>query len=78
MWIILQMRCGGFDATGAQGAIDPADVDGVHPNLGLYRQAAGAGAVHAQSARAGRGLGAELRGAEVVVVGRSVIVGRQR
>lgn len=79
--IILQMPLpAGLNATEAQGAIDPRkDVDGVHPqNLGLV--AAGRPLLAPCTAQSAVALveasGAELRGAEVVVVGRSVIVGK--
>lgn len=79
--IILQMPLPeGLDATAAQRAIDPRkDVDGVHPmNLGLVAQ--GEPVLAPCTAQAVVALieesGAELRGAEVVVVGRSVIVGK--
>jgi len=79
--IILQMPLpGGLDATEAQAAIDPRkDVDGVHPlSLGLVTAGRPLLApCTAQSAvRLVEESGAELRGAEVVVVGRSVIVGK--
>lgn len=79
--IILQMPLpGGLDATEAQGAIDPRkDVDGVHPlNLGLVTAGRPVLApCTAQSAvRLVEASGAEVCGAEVVVVGRSVIVGK--
>jgi len=79
--IILQMPLpDGLDASAAQAAIEPEkDADGVHPrNLGLVAQdqatlapctAQGVVALIEAS-------GAEIRGAEVVVVGRSVIVGK--
>ncbi len=79
--IILQMPLPeGLDAAAAQRAIDPLkDVDGVHPmNLGLVAQ--GEPVLAPCTAQAVVALieesGAELRGAEVVVVGRSVIVGK--
>lgn len=70
----------GLDEPAAQGAIEPEkDVDGVHPmNLGLVAADREALApCTAQSAvRLIEETGVELRGAEVVVVGRSVIVGK--
>ena len=70
----------GLDEPAMQGAIEPEkDVDGVHPlNLGLVAADREALApCTAQSAvRLIEESGAELRGAEVVVVGRSVIVGK--
>ncbi len=70
----------GLDEPAAQAAIDPdKDVDGVHPlNLGLVAADREALApCTAQSAvRLIEETGVELRGAEVVVVGRSVIVGK--
>ncbi len=79
--IIVQMPLPeGLDESEAQGAIDPAkDVDGVHPmNLGLVAADRDALApCTAQSVvRLIEETGVELRGAEVVVVGRSVIVGK--
>ncbi|MGD9498408.1 MAG: bifunctional 5,10-methylenetetrahydrofolate dehydrogenase/5,10-methenyltetrahydrofolate cyclohydrolase [Armatimonadota bacterium] len=79
--IILQLPLPeGLDGAAAQGAIDPTkDVDGVHPyNLGLVVQEQPA--LVPCTAQAVVALieesGAQLRGAEVVVVGRSVIVGK--
>ena len=79
--IILQSPLpGDLDEPAAQAAIEPEkDVDGVHPmNLGLVaadRQALAP--CTAQSAvRLIEETSVELRGAEVVVVGRSVIVGK--
>ncbi len=70
----------GLDEPGMQGAIAPhKDVDGVHPmNLGLVAANREALApCTAQSAvRLIEETGVELRGAEAVVVGRSVIVGK--
>ncbi len=70
----------GLDEPAMQGAIEPEkDVDGVHPmNLGLVAADREALApCTAQSAvRLIEETGVELRGAEVVVVGRSVIVGK--
>jgi methylenetetrahydrofolate dehydrogenase (NADP+) / methenyltetrahydrofolate cyclohydrolase len=70
----------GLDEPAMQGAIEPEkDVDGVHPmNLGLVAANREALApCTAQSAvRLIEETGIELRGAEVVVVGRSVIVGK--
>ncbi len=70
----------GLDEPAAQGAIEPEkDVDGVHPmNLGLVAADREALApCTAQSAvRLIEESGAQIRGAEVVVVGRSVIVGK--
>lgn len=70
----------GLDEPAAQAAIEPEkDVDGVHPmNLGLVAADRDALApCTAQSAvRLIEEAGAELRGAEVVVIGRSVIVGK--
>ncbi|MGC9319981.1 MAG: bifunctional 5,10-methylenetetrahydrofolate dehydrogenase/5,10-methenyltetrahydrofolate cyclohydrolase, partial [Armatimonadota bacterium] len=69
-----------LDAFEAQGSIDPVkDVDGVHPmNLGLV--AAERPILAPCTAQAVVRLveesGAEIRGAEVVMVGRSVIVGK--
>ncbi|MFO8082636.1 MAG: bifunctional 5,10-methylenetetrahydrofolate dehydrogenase/5,10-methenyltetrahydrofolate cyclohydrolase [Armatimonadota bacterium] len=79
--IILQSPLpGGLDEPAMQGAIEPEkDVDGVHPmNLGLVAADREALApCTAQSAvRLIEESGAEIRGAEVVVVGRSVIVGK--
>ncbi len=79
--IILQSPLpGGLDEPAAQGAIEPEkDVDGVHPmNLGLVAADRDALApCTAQSAvRLIEETGVELRGAEVVVIGRSVIVGK--
>lgn len=70
----------GLDEPAMQGAIEPEkDVDGVHPmNLGLVAADREALApCTAQSAvRLIEETGVELRGAEVVVIGRSVIVGK--
>ena len=70
----------GLDEPAAQAAIAPdKDVDGVHPlNLGLVAADREALApCTAQSAvRLIEETGVELRGAEVVVIGRSVIVGK--
>jgi methylenetetrahydrofolate dehydrogenase (NADP+)/methenyltetrahydrofolate cyclohydrolase len=70
----------GLDEPEMQAAIEPdKDVDGVHPlNLGLVTADREALApCTAQSAvRLIEESGAEIRGAEVVVVGRSVIVGK--
>ncbi|MGI5818037.1 MAG: bifunctional 5,10-methylenetetrahydrofolate dehydrogenase/5,10-methenyltetrahydrofolate cyclohydrolase [Armatimonadota bacterium] len=70
----------GLDEPAMQGAIEPEkDVDGVHPmNLGLVAADREALApCTAQSAvRLIEETGVEIRGAEVVVVGRSVIVGK--
>ncbi len=79
--IILQLPLPeGLDEAAAQRAIDPVrDVDGVHPvNLGLVAE--GEPLLAPCTAQAVVALieesGAQLRGAEVVVVGRSVIVGK--
>jgi len=79
--IILQLPLPeGLDEAAAQRALDPArDVDGVHPvNLGLVAE--GEPLLAPCTAQAVVALieesGAQLRGAEVVVVGRSVIVGK--
>lgn len=79
--IILQLPLPeGLDEAAAQRAIDPIkDVDGVHPlNLGLVTE--GEPLLAPCTAQAVVALieesGAALRGAEVVVVGRSVIVGK--
>lgn len=79
--IILQSPLpGDLDEPAAQAAIEPEkDVDGVHPmNLGLVAADREALApCTAQSAvRLIEETGVELRGAEVVVIGRSVIVGK--
>ena len=70
----------GLDEPAVQGAIEPEkDVDGVHPlNLGLVAADRDALApCTAQSAvRLIEESGVNVRGAEVVVVGRSVIVGK--
>lgn len=70
----------GLDESAAQAAIEPEkDVDGVHPmNLGLVAADREALApCTAQSVvRLIEESGAEIRGAEVVVIGRSVIVGK--
>jgi len=79
--IILQLPLPeGLDASAAQAAINSRkDVDGVHPmNLGLTTQ--GGPVLAPCTAQAVVRLieesGAEVRGAEVAVVGRSVIVGK--